>query len=102
MPGWLMHGMERAVNSADVSGHLKSNHNGLMKKSAKKEIAQANRGGRTGAESERSGEYLFFVSENISENGHGGHKLSDGRPENRVASEDKTLQEKQAVDFFLP
>jgi hypothetical protein len=73
-----------------------------MKKSAEKEITQANRGRGTAAESDRSGEYLFFVSEDASENGPGGHELSDGRPENRVASEDKTLQEKEAVDFFLP
>ena len=97
-----MHGMERAVHFADLTEYLKTNHNGLMKKSAKKEVAQANRGGRTGAESERSGEYLFFVSEEISENGHSGHEPSDGQPADRVASEDKTLQEKRAVDFFLP
>jgi len=79
-----------------------SYNNGLMKISAKKEIAQANRGRGAAAESDRRGEYLFFVSEDASENGPDGHELSDGRPENRVASGDKRLQEKEAVDFFLP
>jgi hypothetical protein len=76
--------------------------NGLMKISAKTEITQANRGRGAAAESDRSGEYLFFVSEDAFENGSGGHELSDGRPDSRVDSEDKTLQENEAVDFFLP
>jgi hypothetical protein len=94
--------MKRALYSADVSEHLMSYNNGLMKKSAEKEISQANRGRGAAPESDRRGEYIFFVSEDSSENGPGGHELSDGRPENRVASEDETLQENEAVDFFLP